>query len=79
MLFFCFVFRFSDYCSLDQSLDTDLPHTLLSYCRQIASGMLYLANKAFIHRDLAARNILVSLDGICKVSVSIFPQFCDNI
>ena len=43
---------------------------LLSYCHQVALGMFYLSNKSFIHRDLAARNILVSDDGVCKVSTN---------
>ena len=50
------------------SKNSELPSILLGYCRDIAHGMEYLSRKAFVHRDLAARNILLSEDGVCKVS-----------
>lgn len=33
---------------------------LISYCKQIASGLLYLKKNQIIHRDIAARNIFLS-------------------
>ncbi len=57
-----------DISSCQEETGVDV-HTLLSFCRQVASGMAYLSNKAFVHRDIAARNILVSDDEICKVSI----------
>jgi serine/threonine protein kinase len=40
----------------------------LSFCRQIAEGMVYLEGKNVVHRDLAARNVLVSGETTVKIS-----------
>ena len=51
-------------------------YQLLKFCRQISSGLSYLASKQFVHRDLAARNILVSSDDVCKVCGTKLEMTC---
>ncbi|KPJ03227.1 Fibroblast growth factor receptor 2 [Papilio xuthus] len=41
---------------------------LLSFCRQIAMGMEFLASNRVVHRDLAARNVMVTGDKTLKIA-----------
>ena len=51
--------------------DSSLPRQLLTFCREVADGMSYLARKGYIHRDLAARNVLLDKRLKCKVHMTI--------
>lgn len=41
--------------------------TKLEFCRDVASGMCFLAAKNVIHGDLAARSVLVDETQVCKI------------
>ncbi|ESO93545.1 hypothetical protein LOTGIDRAFT_119146 [Lottia gigantea] len=44
-----------------------VPSDMLSFARQIAMAMEYMAEKKYVHRDLAARNVLLHHNKIVKV------------
>ncbi|XP_061195743.1 uncharacterized protein LOC133203964 [Saccostrea echinata] len=59
------------YSLMDESGGIDsgviTPADMLSFARQTAMAMEYLAAKKYVHRDLAARNVLLGYDKIVKV------------
>ncbi len=44
------------------------PEEALTYCLQIARGVAHAHRKGVIHRDIKADNILLTEDGVCKVT-----------
>ncbi len=44
------------------------PEEALTYCLQIARGLAHAHRKGVIHRDIKADNILLTEDGVCKVT-----------
>ncbi|XP_068748705.1 tyrosine kinase receptor Cad96Ca-like [Montipora capricornis] len=43
-------------------------YELVSFSKQIATAMGFLASRGIIHRDLAARNVLLDKNFVCKVT-----------
>ncbi|XP_068713187.1 fibroblast growth factor receptor 4-like [Montipora foliosa] len=43
-------------------------YDLVSFSKQIATAMGFLASRGIIHRDLAARNVLLDKNYVCKVT-----------
>ena len=75
---FCLVFKWMENGALNSYVKKNKSsisfRQLLSFCRDIADGMAYLAQRNVFHRDLAARNCL--LDGQLLVKgISIFSNF----
>ena len=62
-----------------ETSSAELFNLLLGFCRQIAEGLAYLSDKAFVHRDIAARNVLLDKELNCKVNLpSVQPHVCSS-
>ncbi|KAJ8951513.1 hypothetical protein NQ318_000209 [Aromia moschata] len=58
-----------EFINKDIYKDNQLTHLdKINIALQIASGMVYLAERKFVHRDLATRNCLISDDMVVKIA-----------
>ena len=74
MIIMIYMYDVNDFNLLSmKNINDNVGAMLLSYSRQVASAMVYLSVKGYIHCDLAARNILLSIDGVCKVRLNMWP------
>lgn len=52
-----------------RKLGTGFDKNLTRHCtKEIVNGLAYLHSKGIFHRDLKANNVLITLDGVCKIS-----------
>ncbi|XP_076351101.1 uncharacterized protein LOC143247252 [Tachypleus tridentatus] len=68
---YCIVMEYCPYGQLYDMLKSGQeisPPTVVDWGKQIASGMNYLHSYRIIHRDLKSPNVLISLNGILKIS-----------
>lgn len=68
---FCIVMEYCPYGALYNLLkggEEIPPHRLVSWAKQIASGMQYLHSNKIIHRDLKSPNVLIGQNEVVKIS-----------